>query len=442
MNAPAPTPGAAAETPAPPANLLVTAFLDAVPDRFYFKDRESRFLVVGRAKYLAHGFTSAREIVGKTDFDLFAHDHAQRARNDDLEVMLTGRPVIGKDEKISWPDGRVTWGRATKMPLRDATGAIIGTFGYTEDTTRRKEIELALDTARKNLVEASRAAGMAEVATGVLHNVGNVLNSLNVSASVIATGLRQSKADSLAKLAALLRERHDDLGRFLTDDPKGRRVPDFIESLARHFADERDRLLQEVASLQQNVDHIKEIVSMQQAYATMVGVVEAHDPVVLMEDALRINAGALVRHGSRVERDFQPAPRVLAEKAKVLQILVNLIRNAKYACDERGAVDKVITLRIEPVLADAGAAKAGEPDRVRLVVADNGIGVPPENLVRIFNHGFTTRATGHGFGLHSAANAAAEMKGSLTVHSAGPNTGAAFTLELPVAPVAVVPAAA
>ena len=133
---------------------------------------------------------------------------------------------------------------------------------------------------------------------------------------------------------------------------------------------------------------------------------------------------ALLRHEVRVVEAFSPVAPILAEKAKVLQILVNLIRNAKYACDDHPGVEKAVTLRIEP----------GEGGRVRLAVEDNGVGIPPENLTRIFAHGFTTRANGHGFGLHSSANAAREMKGSLTVRSDGPGRGAAFILELPAAP--------
>ncbi len=284
-------------------------------------------------------------------------------------------------------------------------------------------MELALEKARRDLMDASRLAGMAEVATGVLHNVGNVLNSLNVSASVVADGLRQSKTASLEKLGALLREHTADLGDFLTRDPKGKLVPEFLESLARHFSEERGRLLQEVESLQKNIDHIKEIVSMQQAYATTIGVVEPHDPVALMEDSILMNAGALLRHDVKIVRDFKPVPPVLAEKGKVLQILINLIRNSKYALDEKGHADKVMTLRIGP----------GPGDTVRITVEDNGVGIPPENLNRIFEHGFTTRVRGHGFGLHSSALAAREMHGSLTAHSDGAGMGAAFVLELPVA---------
>lgn len=404
--------------------LLLTAFLDSIPDRIYFKDRASRFIAVSTSMVRMFNRSSAADVYGRTDFDFYSEEHARPAFEDEQQIIRSGVPVIKKLEKETWPDGHVTWAISTKLPLRNDAGEIVGTFGISKDVTDQKRMEAELEKAHKDLVDTSRMAGMAEVATGVLHNVGNVLNSLNVSASVIATGLRQSKAESLARIAALLHEHEADLGAFLSTDPKGKRVPEFLTSLAQHTTEERDRLLQEVSSLQKNIDHIKEIVAMQQAYATMIGVVEALDPATLIEDSLRMNAGALVRHDVRVERDFQPVAQVMGEKAKVLQILVNLIRNAKYACDEGGSADKCMTLRLRP----------GSSDTVLLIVEDNGVGIPAANLTRIFQHGFTTRAKGHGFGLHSAANAAREMKGTLTAKSDGPGKGATFTLELPVAP--------
>jgi C4-dicarboxylate-specific signal transduction histidine kinase len=135
-----------------------------------------------------------------------------------------------------------------------------------------------------------------------------------------------------------------------------------------------------------------------------------------------MSADALQRRSVGIRRDFGAVPSVCAEKAKVVQILVNLICNAQHACDEHGAPGRWISLRLE-----ASPAR----DRVRFIVGDNGVGIPAANLTRIFAHGFTTRPDGHGFGLHSAANAARELKGTLTAQSAGPGRGATFTLELP-----------
>ncbi|MGH7996585.1 MAG: PAS domain-containing protein [Opitutaceae bacterium] len=402
---------------------LVNSFLTNIPDNVYFKDAESRFIAVSDsfARYI--GLYDPAAIVGKTDFDLFDDNHAQPAFDDEQRIMRTGEPIVGKLEKEVWPDGRVTWVMTSKMPLRTADGRTVGTFGISQDVTASKQVEDQLETARKEVMDAARLAGMAEVATGVLHNVGNVLTSLNVSNTVVGNGLREFKAESLLKVVTLLEEHAANLGEFLTQDPKGRLIPAFLGSFARHLATERGRLLNEVESQQQNIDHIKDIVSMQQSYATMAGIVERLSPEALMEDALRMNAGALSRHRVTVVREFSPAPPILAERGKVLQILVNLIRNGKYALDEGGSSDKRLTMGIE----------AAGPDKVRFIVKDNGVGIPAGNLPKIFVHGFTTRANGHGFGLHSSALAAKEMHGTLRAFSDGPGKGAAFVVELPVA---------
>jgi len=408
--------------------VLVTSFLEHVPDLVYFKDRRSRFIAVSRSLVRCYGGATAAQIIGRTDFDFFSARHARPAYEAEQRVMLTGQPELGKIEREVWLDGRVTWSVCHRLPLRDRSGRIIGTFGLARDVTVEREMETALAEAHRTLVDASRLAGMAEVATGVLHNVGNVLNSLNVSASVLADGLRASKCDSLVRLSALLAEHRSDLAAYLTQDPKGRRIPELLASLAAHAVAERNRLLAEVASLQHGVDHIKEIVSMQQAYATMRGVVEPLDPAQLFADALRMTGDSLQRHRIELQRDFPFVPAVLGEKAKVLQILVNLLRNARQACDRAEGTGKRILVRL---------AAAADGTRVRLSVTDDGVGIPAENLTRIFGHGFTTRPDGHGFGLHSSANAAREMQGSLAAASDGPGRGATFTLELPAAPPAV-----
>ena len=194
---------------------LVNAFLHNVPDHIYFKDLNSRFITASTSQLKVLGISSEAEVRGRSDFDFFAADHATRAFDDEQTIIRTGQPMLSKLENETWPDGRVTWVLTSKLPLRNDRGDIIGTFGVSKDVTKEKETELALKHAQNELVNASRLAGMAEVATGVLHNVGNVLNSLNVSASVISAGLKESKADSLAKLSALLRQHAADLGDFM-----------------------------------------------------------------------------------------------------------------------------------------------------------------------------------------------------------------------------------
>ena len=290
-----------------------------------------------------------------------------------------------------------------------------------ENQVQAKEKALAdLSVAQASLVEASRAAGMAEVATGVLHNVGNVLNSVNVSATLISDTLRESRVGNVLKIARMMDLPPEDLARFLTRDPKGQQIPKYLVSLGKVLADDHVRLSGETKELAGRIEHIKEIVAMQQNYGRVSGISETIVPEKLMEDALMLNQGALARHNVIVKKEYENISPVVVDKHKVLQILLNFINNAKYACSDSGNAENVITLGIYK----------GQGDKVCLSVADNGIGIKPENLTRIFRHGFTTRKSGHGFGLHSGALAAKEMGGRLWVDSKGLGQGAVFTLEL------------
>jgi C4-dicarboxylate-specific signal transduction histidine kinase len=319
------------------------------------------------------------------------------------------------------PDGTVRWMAAKGQGFYDERGQAVRMTGIALDVTERKRVEQEIQRTQEQLMLASRQAGMAEVATGVLHNVGNVLTSINVAASVALDRLKQSKASYLGRVAALLQEHKSGLADYLLSDPKGRQLPDYLIRLAQQLAEEHLALARELDGLRQNVDHVKEIVAMQQNYARVGGGVEHTDLARLMEDALRLEADSLQRRNVRVVREFDdPAPRIVVDKHKVLQVLVNLIRNAKFACEESERTDKRLVLRI-------GRSNG----RVRIAVADNGVGIAPENMQRLFTHGFTTRKEGHGFGLHSCALTVRELRGTLCAHSDGPGTGATFTLELP-----------
>jgi signal transduction histidine kinase len=289
------------------------------------------------------------------------------------------------------------------------------------EIVERKRVQAEANRTHEELVVAARQAGMAEVAIGVLHNVGNVLNSVNVSSSIVMDRLCQLNSDRLSKVVALLRQHETDLAAYLSADLKGKQILPYLESLAGHMAAEQSGALEELESLSKNIEHIKDIVAVQQDYATQAGLTETVQVVELVEDALRMNANALQRHEIQTVRQYDPHPPVIqADKHKILQILVNLIRNARQACDDSNRADKQMVIRI-----------SNGNGSVKISTIDNGVGIPPENMSRIFNHGFTTRKNGHGFGLHNAALAAREMGGVLHASSPGSGQGATFTLELP-----------
>jgi PAS domain S-box-containing protein len=399
---------------------LLRALLDSSPDPIYFKDAQSRFLKSGQAHAKLFRVQGADELVGKTDFDFFTDEHARLAFDDEQEIIRTGRPLISRVEKEVLKSGRESWSLTSKMPLRNKDGKIIGTFGISKDITDIKETEAKLEQLHKKMIDTSRRAGMAEVATGILHNVGNVLNSINVASSCVVDNLKKSKAADLSKVVAMFHEHESDLGAFFTNNPKGKQIPVYLAHLAEHLSTEQAVALEELAGLQKNIGHIKDIITMQQSFAKAPGITDKLSITDLVEDALKMNAGAFARHDIVLIKEFQKVPFVTVEKHKVLQILVNLLNNAKQSCDELNPPEKRLTLRV-----------TNGNDRVRIAVTDNGMGVLPENLTRIFAHGFTTKKDGHGFGLHSGALAAKQMGGSLSVNSDGPGQGATFTLELP-----------
>ncbi|CAM3369357.1 AAA family ATPase [Polaromonas hydrogenivorans] len=278
-----------------------------------------------------------------------------------------------------------------------------------------------LREAQTQLVGAARQAGMAEIATNVLHNVGNILNSVNVSAALVGSTLRTSRAQGLSRAVQLMDEHAANLGDYLTLDEKGRLLPGYLGQLAQALAQEQKGMLEELGNLTRSIDHIKDVVATQQSYAGSASIVEPLQICDLAEDALRMSGQALVRHGVTVVREFAQVPVMPLDRAQVLLILVNLISNAKYAMENMADGSRRITLRVEV----AGGA-------LRLSVRDKGEGIAAENLTRIFAHGFTTRKAGHGFGLHSCALAARQMGGTLTAHSDGAGRGATFTLDLPI----------
>ena len=307
-------------------------------------------------------------------------------------------------------------------PILGTEGRPVGMTLFGRDITALKETEARLGELHRNLLDVSRQAGMAEIATGVLHNVGNALNSVNVSAGVITERLRGLRVSGVAKVAAMLREHAHDLASFFSGDVRGQQLPAYLETLSQQLATEQAALMTETQTLHQSVDHIKAVVSMQQSYARGSGMLEQVPVPRLLNDAMRLHAVSFERLGIQVHTEYAQVPSVVVDRHKLLQILLNLLTNARHALLDSARPDKQLTLRV--------GQRA--PGWLCIEVADNGVGIQPEHQQRIFTQGFTTKKDGHGFGLHSSALAAAEMGGSLTCTSPGPGHGAAFTIELPL----------
>jgi signal transduction histidine kinase/integral membrane sensor domain MASE1 len=286
---------------------------------------------------------------------------------------------------------------------------------------RVEERTRELKQAQARLVDTAREVGMSEVASNVLHSVGNVLTSAVINLETMSKEVGTSRIGRLKQATNLLLEHRENLAEFLAPGARGRHLPDYLSAAANDLEGEQARLLEDMDALGRHIEHIRKIVHVQQNYARTALMPEECDLAHLIEDALRIQLAALQRHGVSVQRELSPVPRLTVDKHKVLQILVNLLSNAKDALEGVPEGSRNLSVRL-----------SAEGKRVLIEVRDAGCGIAPEVREQLFVHGFTTRKDGHGFGLHTSALAAQLLGGRLMLESEGVGKGAVATLELPL----------
>jgi PAS domain S-box-containing protein len=321
--------------------------------------------------------------------------------------------------RIIRPDGRMVHIDSLASVLTDPHSPKRRLVGIIIDITERVVAEQRERTLQKQLREASHQSGMAEVATGVLHNVGNVLNSLGVAASTVQARLKASQYDRVERVAAMLDAHRDALGDFFATDERGKHLPQYLSALGGQLKKDTEGLQREIDAISGHVQYLCEIVQAQQTFSRVGGTEEAVDVHELVNTALRLKARDL--QGVDVRREMADIPEFMTDRYKLLQIVVNFIGNAcdAMAADESGA--RRMAVRAQVV--------AGQ---LEIAVEDSGVGIPGELLTRVWEFGFTTKAHGHGFGLHSSAVAAQQLGGTVAVVSAGPGRGACFTVKIPL----------
>jgi len=292
------------------------------------------------------------------------------------------------------------------------------------DVTTRKETEATLADAQGQLVDAAHKSGMADMATGVLHNIGNILNSVNLAGEEIHRISSTSKISGLIKANQLLQENEENMGEFLTQDARGQKLPNYFIKMGKVLNDEIAQINIESKGLMKKTTMMQEVLSTQQAYATSGFHNEQLNLTELIEDSLKIQEASLKKWGVKLDKQYAEIPDCMGQKSKLLQVITNLVKNAKEAMNDNDQYNRPKEMLIETGRLNDNA--------IYLKIKDNGCGINKEQLAKIFNHGFTTKETGHGFGLHTCANAMTEMKGALNVDSEGVQKGATFTVTIPV----------
>jgi sensor histidine kinase regulating citrate/malate metabolism len=292
------------------------------------------------------------------------------------------------------------------------------------EMSERIKAQAERESLHQQLVQASRQAGMADVASSVLHNVGNVLTSINVSTDILLKTLKKPMVGDVCRIASMFHEHQDNLESFLTQDSKGRQIPSYLGIVAESLSGSHQTIQSEIDSLVKKVDHIKQVIMSQQNIAHAGNVREAAVVEDLMEQALLMGVPEPEKYGIRIVREYAHLPAIMTDRHHVLQILVNVITNAKNAMVEHPTTSRCLTVRI--------VLPTDRTGYVRLEVSDTGVGITAENMPRLFTQGFTTRKAGHGLGLHSAAISAMNLGGALQAKSEGEGRGATFILDLPL----------
>jgi len=324
-------------------------------------------------------------------------------------ITETNIPIILKTKA-----GNKRTSVVNSVPILSADGEHRGIMISFTDVTE-------LEEKNTELVKMSRDAGMAEIATNVLHNIGNMLNNVNVSATAIGDTLSQSKLLKLQEVAMMMQNHSENIGAFLSEDERGKHIPPYLIKTIKILLDEHKGITKTIQSLRDNIEYIKTVIRSQQNYAKVQTCEEMVSIREIIEDAIIMNKAALTNQKIDPVHEFDEIDYVSIDRSRILQIIVNLIKNAAEALSESDVKNKHIAIKCNKT----------DENQLRIEVVDNGIGIAPENITKIFAHGYTTKPMGHGFGLHGCALSAKEMGGALTAHSQGLGLGSSFILTLP-----------
>ena len=291
------------------------------------------------------------------------------------------------------------------------------------EVAERRRVERELVSANALTYAISHRAGMTEVANSVLHNVGNVLNSANVSALILYEQHKTTSLKDFPLAIRLMTAHRNDLAQYLLQDPQGRQLAEYLTLLAEVWEAEYANAIKELEQLMLSMQHIKEIVARQQSLSGHGGLKVQMNLKDVLHEALSLVAVQLKESEIEVTCQVGDAVLWLGDRIKLTQIILNIVMNGQQAI--MASVERnVRKLQIR--------VSQSHDHMLHIDFTDNGVGMAEATLSELFSYGFTTKENGHGLGLHASAVAAQEMGGTLTAHSDGLYLGSTFSLTLPI----------
>lgn len=279
-----------------------------------------------------------------------------------------------------------------------------------------------LEDAQSQVMESAHHAGMAEVATEILHNAGNVLNSINISAEMIRLKATSRSLHQFPLNIEKLQSHKGNFLNYLQQDDRAEKLLGYLENFSKNLQEAVNNIQSESKSMLKNVDHVKNVISRQQRYSKSINMNETIYVRELIDDAIQLGGERFEQRGISVQVNVPEDLAIFSDRHKLLQVIVNLISNARHALADIDQIENDRLIKIE-------ASIHGPEFRFR--VKDNGIGITEENKDKIFQYGFTTKVNGHGYGLHNSVLTVKGMGGDITFKSKGRNQGAEFIVTLP-----------
>jgi signal transduction histidine kinase len=355
-------------------------------------------------EFLSYVHTDDKHLFTKATQNIFYNGYS---------ASIEFRIVVSGEER--WMEAKY------KILTKDDTALVELITGTLADINERKLVDEKIFKLHAQLMTAARRAGMAEVASSVLHNIGNVLNSLNVSASILLEKFENGKENNITKISDLINAHKEDLGEFITNDSKGKHIPEYLSCFATYWDNEQKDYIKLLTAMNEYIQHIKDIVTRQQSLSGSYGMIQPVHLDEVINDAILIAIPDNQKVNIEVLKEFQLLKETLVDKAVLLQILVNVLRNAMESLNESKKENKQIHIKLT----------LSNSTTVSISVEDNGTGVSSENVKNIFTYAFTTKERGFGIGLHTSLLAARGMGGDLKMFNLGKDKGAIFVLTFP-----------
>jgi PAS domain S-box-containing protein len=395
------------------------SLMNYMPDAIYFKDKESRFIRV--SKYMVrkhvgdHPGATESDLLGKTDFDLQDKAHAKEAFADEQEIQRTGKPKIDYIEKEIAEDGSDRWVATTKLPMLNAHGEVVGTFGISRDVTKIRTLEKQQHEA---MVDKAVAQGKFEIASEVMHDIGNAISGFR---SYLDRMKRLQDNDGLKNLRNLVTFFNDQKTslEMAIGETKAAAVIQLLEGIVQTQDRSEQQTIESLTSQLNIVANIEDILNIQRKYISGYESKERKPAVLkdIINDSLSMFYAIIANNSITVTLNIAPdIPSIKGDRTKLMQLMINLLKNSIEATEQNKTARNI---NINAYM---------EHGKLMLQVADNGRGFDPAMADKLFQRGFSTKHNGTGFGLYDCRTIVESHEGIIGMSSEGQGKGAIITI--------------